>query len=165
MIQDATIIADTIQTGPGDAACCPGQKKRRSFELQDGALTETGMQDRGRVSLDDLAGTWRLVAQGRNMPAPPGIDITLEFKRTRIGGSSGCNRYMGLVAAGDIPGEIALAGPLGGTRMACPDPAGRVESEYLGKLGQLQRFSFLAGQLVISWRGDDGGGILVYERQ
>ncbi len=161
-IVDATIVVDTLEVGPGDGYCCPGQKYRRSFALRDGALTETATLDQGRIGIDDLAGEWRLLEAARNVPVPEGVTVTLEFRGSRIGGSSGCNRYMGLVKQGQGPTDISLAGPLGGTRMACPGPADDIEFDYLGKLQQLTSYSWLAGNLVLSWGSGAAGGILIF---
>ena len=156
------IVLDTVEAGPGDAACCPGQKKRRRFTLRNDRLEEVQTELTGRLSIDDLAGTWQLksgVAAAR-LPAA----ITLRFDGARITGSSGCNRYMGLVVPGETPGDLRMSGPLAGTMMACAPPADGIERDFLSKLQVMQRYSFLAGSLVISWRTDDEQGILRFAR-
>ena len=64
--------------------------------------------------------------------------------------------------AGDAPGELEI-GPLGGTRMMCPDEAMRVEDRYLRDLGGVVRFGFLAGRLALGWRAGDATGTLLFE--
>ena len=159
-----TIVVDTLEAGPGDAMCCAGQKLRRSFALRDGDFREIERVDEGRISTADLAGDWQLVSMNRGEPLPVGIAITLTFDGNRIGGSSGCNRYMGLIAPGEPPRGIKTAGALAGTMMACQPPVDSIEREYLGKLEKLYQFGFLAGQLVISWGDDEQRGLLTYRR-
>ncbi len=48
---DGQLVLEVIQAGPDDAACCPGQKVRRTFVLQESGLTETASEDLGRVSI------------------------------------------------------------------------------------------------------------------
>jgi hypothetical protein len=47
---DGQLVLEVIQAGPDDAACCPGQKVRRTFVLQESGLTETASEDLGRVT-------------------------------------------------------------------------------------------------------------------
>ena len=162
-IDSGQIVLDVIQAGPGDAACCPGQRFRRTFVLENSALKEISTKDRGRQTLADLSGTrWTLEHFGEDEALPAGIEVTLDFDQDRISGSSGCNRYMGGVVAGAQPGEVSLSGPLGATRMACPPPAGDVEQRYLAALEQLTQYSFLAGKLVLSWRDGQRLGTLTF---
>ena len=79
-ILNGRIIVDAIQAGPDDAACCPGQKIRRSFTLEDGALNEQETEDLGRQSIIDLAGVeWVLQRFNRDEEVPDEIEITRVF--------------------------------------------------------------------------------------
>jgi heat shock protein HslJ len=53
-----------------------------------------------------------------------------------------------------LPGELAVS-QAGGTRMACPGEIMDLERSYLEALGNVSRFSFLAGKLVLVWQKDD----------
>ena len=116
------------------------------------------------MSIDDLQGEWRLIELTAGKPVSDAITVNIRFDRTRISGSSGCNRYMGLAMPGKAPGEIRLSGPLGLTMMACPPPTDEIERDYLSKLQNLQRFSVLGGRLILSWGNEKEQGILVFEK-
>jgi heat shock protein HslJ len=162
-IQDGILVVDVVQGGPDDAACCPGQKVRRRFVLQDQDLVEQESEDQGRQSIADLANIeWRLVSFGRDEALPDDINITLMFTGDRISGSSGCNRYMGSVTESLPAGTMSISGPLGSTRMACPPPASDFEIPYLTSLAAITQYSFLGGRLALNWRLENEMGTLIY---
>jgi hypothetical protein len=180
-IEDDRIIIDVVQTGLEDARCCPGQKVRREFALEGDGLTEAPVEDMGRLSIADLAGVeWRLTRFDRDAPVPNGIEVTLFFdedsdsngdddrndnrndNRNRINGGSGCNRYSGSVSQGRLPGELTTDMPMISTMMACPPPADEVERRYLDALQHVTQFSFVAGQLALTWRKDDQIGTMIF---
>jgi len=163
-IQDGRIMFDVVQAGPGDAACCPGQKMRRTFVLEGGSMIETSTEDQGRMTLADLAGEWRLVKFGAEEMLPADVQITVQFDDGRIAGSAACNRYTGSVREGDMPGQLSLSGPLAMTRMMCPPPLMDWEQRYAAALEGLSQYSFVAGRLVLSWRTEDDGGSLFFVR-
>ena len=88
--------------------------------------------------LSTLSGpTWRLVsiesADGRtkepSLSAVPTITFTEDENddgRRRFYGHGGCNRYFGGYVAGE-DGSFSVPGPIGATRMACPDPMMGIE--------------------------------------
>jgi hypothetical protein len=49
-VVDGQVILEVIEAGPEDAACCPRQKVRRTFQLQASGLTEIATEDLGRVT-------------------------------------------------------------------------------------------------------------------
>jgi heat shock protein HslJ len=53
--------------------------------------------------------------------------------RRRFNGFGGCNRFFGAYVAG-ADGGLAIPSPIGATRMACPEPIGKVESALLAAL-------------------------------
>ncbi len=162
-IQDGILVVDVVQGGPDDAACCPGQKVRRRFILQDQELVEQESEDQGRQSIADLANIeWRLVSFGRDEAMLNDINISLMFTGDRISGSSGCNRYNGSITEAGPPGAISINGPLAGTRMACAPPVNEMETRYLSALAGLSQYSFLGGRLALSWRRDDDLGVLIF---
>jgi len=163
-IEDGRIAFDVVQAGPGDAACCPGQKMRRTFVLEGETMTETTTDDQGRMTLADLAGEWRLLQFGAEEAVPPEVQITVQFENGTIAGSAACNRYTGSVQEGDMPGQITLSGPLALTRKMCPPPLMDWEQRYMAALEGLEQYSFLAGKLVLSWRQEDAAGSLIFVR-
>lgn len=164
VIEDGHVVVDVVQAGPDDAACCPGQKMRRTFALEGETMKETSTEDEGRLSLVDLAGEWKLVRFDNDEVMPEGVEITLQFQDTTIAGKAACNRYSGSVAPGDSPGSLSLAGPMAMTRMMCPPPLMDWEQRYAAALEGLAQFTFVAGKLVLSWRADDESGTLVFAR-
>jgi len=119
--------------------------------------TDSGETDDGTHS-GDLAGrTWRLLALTGHESLPADIEITAVFEDESVAGSSGCNRYN---AAFDVTGPGLEVGPIMGTRMACPEPAASLETDYLGVLGDAELFLIENGQLTIR---DRSGAVLTYE--
>jgi heat shock protein HslJ len=152
-IDDGIIVVDVVQAGSDDPACCPGQKVRRSFALEDGALNELASKNLGRQSIADLGGIdWVLQRFDRDEPVPEEIEITIVFDGDRIGGGSGCNRYSGSVTEGTPPGTLTVKMPMASTMMACPPPADELERRYLTLLQGVRQYSFSAGKLTLSWQ-------------
>jgi heat shock protein HslJ len=161
-IADGRIELDVIQQGPGDAACCPSQKARRTWALDDAGLTEVASEITGTLSIEDLLGPeWVLTHFDWDEPVPAEPEVTLILEEGRVAGSGGCNRYFTAAVAGEMPGSLAL-GPVGSTMMACPEEIMALESRYLKALESVVNFSFLAGRLVLSYRGDDTMGTLQF---
>jgi putative lipoprotein len=86
-----------------------------------------------RTTEPGLAGTgWRIVeVAGR--PADPGA--TIAFEKTRISGSTGCNRFFASLTVTDA--AIAV-GPIATTKMFCGPRAG-IERDTLAALAQVAR--------------------------
>ena len=162
-IEDGLVIIDTVQSGPDDAACCPGQKFQRMFVLSGHTLNEVSSEDQGRQSIKDLAGVeWVLTEFNRGEALPDGTEITLRFDGDRITGKSACNRYTGSVTEGETPGALTVNGPLAGTRMACPPPADEMERRYLNSLQSIIQFSFVTGNLELTWRKENQLGAMIF---
>ncbi len=160
-IRDATVRGDrlsvrVVQSGPGDAACCPSRLAIRHWRYADGSLVEEEAEIEGTLSLEVLEGPeWVLIGFGSAEPVPLEQPITLIVEGSRVGGFSGCNRYMGSAEPGQGPGAIEF-GPLAGTMMACPEPGMEIERRYLSALQACESFGFRAGRLVIQGTGDEG---------
>jgi heat shock protein HslJ len=161
-IVEGRVVLDTVQAGPGDAACCPGQKIRRTFALADDAMTEYSTEDQGRLSLADVGGAWVLTHFAYDEKVPDGIEITLQVEGDRIAGTAACNRYSGALREGDTPGDLALTGPLAVTRMMCPPPLMESEQRYLQALQGLVQYSFMAGKLALTWRDGEATSMLLF---
>jgi heat shock protein HslJ len=162
-INDGRITVNVVQAGPEDAACCPGQKFKRTFTLADDELNEVSSEDQGRQSIADLAGIeWTLTSFNRDDALPENIEVTLVFDGNRIAGKSACNRYSGSVTEGGMPGALTVNMPMIGTMMACPPPADEIERRYLATLHDVTQYSFLAGNLALSWRKDEQLGTIIF---
>jgi len=160
------IVVNTVQAGPDDAACCPGQKFKRTFILAQDSLSEVSSKDQGRQSLADLAGVeWLLTRFDSNDALPEGIEVTLSFNTDRIAGKSACNRYNGSVSTGKIPGSLTVNMSMAATMMACPPLADEIERRYLNTLQAVTQYSFLVGKLALTWRKDDQFRTMIFAPQ
>lgn len=156
------IELDVVQGGPNDAACCPTQKATRAWSLQPDGLLELPPQVTGTLSIADLAGAeWRLTHFSWDEPAPAEPEITLVVEGDQLSGSSGCNRYFGRIEEPST-GELSL-GPLGSTRMACPEEEMNLETRYLEALANTEGYSFLAGRLALTYRVEEGFETLLFD--
>ena len=166
-VEGVRIVADLVQAGPHDGACCPGDIVTRTWRLQDDQLREEPLNhELERLSANILTGSkWVLSRWGFNEPVEKGITITLEYSDGKFAGRSACNRYFaGVSAVGDIAGGINVA-RIGGTRMACAeDRLARADDRYFKALQLANRISFMAGELVLRWgEGSEFGSL--YFRQ
>lgn len=89
----------------------------------------------------------------------PDTDIDIRFgEDNQVTGSAGCNRYFG---GYEVKGkELSIPGPLGTTRMACPDPIMDQEGKYLQALQKVAQFEIDQKRLKLFY--DDGQGVLNY---
>ena len=159
---------DVVQAGPEDAACCPGEMVTLAWALEGDALNpvESGVEPT-RLSVAALAGPeWVLRRFDRNDPAPEEPEITVLFEENRIAGGSGCNRYMGTVSEGEMPGDLAV-GLLASTMMACPPGVMELEDRYRQQLEKVVKYSFLNRQLILTFENEDGnvGALFFTPRQ
>lgn len=156
------IILDLLQAGPGNALCCPTQKARKSWKLEQEGLTPQAAEVTGTFSLADLDGsTWKLVEIGRGEPAPPQPEISLRFEGDKVVGNAGCNRYFGGITEGETAGSIVFSA-MGATRMACREETMRLESRYLGALAETSHLRFSGGRLVLSGGTESVSSRLVF---
>jgi putative lipoprotein len=86
----------------------------------------------------------------------------IHFETDKVRGFSGCNRFTAPVKE-TKPGEIDI-GPAAGTKMACPPPQMELEQRFLAQLDAVSRYSYLAGQLALSWQDGDQAGVLVFRK-
>ena len=162
-IAEGALTIETVEAGPGDSACCPGQMKRRVFALEDSTLAERSNEDLGRLRMAALEGvTWRLERWSPEELVAEDLEIDLVFDGERIAGRSGCNRYQGGVTAGELPGDFEVTTPLAATRMACPPPLEEVEGRYLEAVKSAFRFRFAAGRRAIDWSREEEWGSLMF---
>ena len=72
---------------------------------------------------------------------------TLEFPEAgKVSGRGSCNRFFGTA---DVEGSRIHLGPLGTTRMACPEAVMDQERRYLEQLQQAERFAVEGGVLRV----------------
>ena len=162
-IEHERIVLDLLEPGPHDAACCPTEKARRSWLLEGRRLREVDAQTLGPISVLDLVGREWVLRGFDGDSAPPTPEVTLTFETERISGHAGCNRYFAaLVPAGDRPTDLSF-GPIGATRMACPEPALSLERRYLDALGAVDGFGFTPGRLLLRWVRGETRGVLSLE--
>lgn len=153
-IVEGKIVLDLVEAGERDAACCPTQMARRSYELEGEELRKVSSEALGTLSLRTLEGTeWQLV--WLDDQAPQVIRLpTLTVAEGRLSGFGGCNNYNGTIKE-RVPGEIEVS-PLASTRMACPSGEMDVEQKFLKLLEQVDRYTFVGGRLALSGeQGDD----------
>ena len=148
-LERGRILMDVVEAGPDDAACCPTQVARKTFALEGGALKQTSSEVRGVLALSMLAANeWQLVEMdGQALPA--GVEAPIvHFENGSVRGFAGCNRFTAPVGESK-PGEIDI-GPAAGTKKACPEPQMQIEQRFLGQLDAVSRYTYQAGQLVLS---------------
>jgi len=80
-----------------------------------------------------IVGTWTLIGMdktGTSITLSPGVMTTAIFTADgKVSGNAGCNQYSGGYV---LTGASAIGiSPLATTKMFCPDPAGRQETNYL----------------------------------
>jgi heat shock protein HslJ len=166
-IKDGNIELDVIQQGPDEPACCPSRKVTRTWSLAGKDLQEGRAVATGKLSLADLEGVeWVLSRIRFDEALSAGQELTLRIDGERISGRSACNRYFaGITESADMAGDISI-GPIGSTRMACPEPAMALERRYFAALEGTHNFSFLGGKLVLNWtQGDQMDAMLFMSRE
>ncbi len=81
------------------------------------------------------------------------VQATLTFPETgKVEGNGSCNRFFGTA---EIHGDAIKLGPLGSTRMACPEAVMNQESKYLEALQGAERFEWKDPYLLIYCKGFD----------
>ena len=99
------------------------------------------------VQSAELAGSeWRPEwADGATSPS--GTEVLVRFAaKGRVTGNGGCNRFFGSYK---VTGDVLEVGPLGATRMACPDPIMEHETALLKGLEAAKRFKRNGAKLTL----------------
>jgi heat shock protein HslJ/uncharacterized membrane protein len=144
-------MSDTVHPYSVNVSLPDGRHYAGCCRVPDGPAASASLED----------STWRLSRLlGRALPAVQERNaMTVSFKGGRVHGFSGCNQFMGSYA---LEGGRLVLGRLGGTMMACPEPAMSLESHFL---------KALSGAFDVAVAGDtltltpaDGGEALQFER-
>ena len=112
--------------------------------------------------VEDLIGT-RWVAEdidGDEVVDQPQSTISFD-EATRVTGNAGCNRFFGSAQLGAQTLEL---GPLGSTRMACPDAIMDQEYRFLKALEASRRYRLDAGTNRLSLSDAQGNIVLRFSR-
>jgi heat shock protein HslJ len=152
---------DVIEPGPNDAACCPTQVARKTFGFDGGTFKQLSSQVRGMLALSMLsANEWTLVEMD-GQPLPKDIDPPLiHVEGQKLRGFAGCNRFTAPVTESK-PGEIDI-GAAAAEKKACPPPQMNLEQKFLAQLDAVTRYSYVAGQLALTWQdGEQPGRLLL----
>ena len=162
-LERGKVLMDVIEVGPNDAACCATQVARKTFGFEGGAFKQLSSEVRGVLALSMLgANEWTLVEMD-GQPLPAGVDAPLiHFENNTVRGFAGCNRFNATVKE-TKPGEIEV-GPGAVTKMACPEPQMALEDAFLKQLDAANRYTYLAGQLALSWQDGDRYGTLLFRK-
>jgi heat shock protein HslJ len=79
------------------------------------------------------------------------VQVTITFPEAgKVAGNGSCNRFFG---AAEIHGDAIKLGPLGSTRMACPEAVMNQETKYLEALQAAERFEWKDPYLLIYCKG------------
>jgi len=151
---------EMVIAGPQEAACCPTLKVHNTYHYDGQKLQQLAAKEQGHLSVQDLAGNWSLTRLAWNEPLPAEVKVDIEFNDNQFAGLAGCNRYFGAIK-GKAPRELAF-GPIGATRRMCPEPFMQVEDHYLPALQNVKQFSFIFGQLALSYQDDKGWHTLLF---
>ena len=88
--------------------------------------------------------------------SPSGTEVLVRFEAEgRVTGNGGCNRFFGSYK---VTGDALEFGPLGATRMACPDPIMDHETALFKVLEAAKRFKRNGAKLTLF---DAGGAELM----
>ena len=103
-----------------------------------------------------LEGPWTVTAvnngSGGVESLPAGVGAAMSFFADgHIEGFGGCNNFSGTYT---VKGDALTVGPLMGTMMACPDPAGTFETQFMTALQNSTKWSVSGGGLDL--RDDNG---------
>ena len=98
------------------------------------------------ATVDLLEGSsWRLLYV-RKSTVPDGVTITAEFAEGKVTGRAGCNRYF---ADYQYTEGTLTVGPVGASKMMCPDEVMVWETEFLTSLHAAVSYHFEGDQLRI----------------
>ena len=162
-LERGKVVMDVIEAGPHDPACCPTQVSRKTFGYDGGAFKQLSSEVRGVLALSMLAANeWTLI-EIDGQPLPPDIDPPLiHFATDKLRGFAGCNRFTASISESK-PGEIDIGTPAA-ERKACPPPQLELEQKFLARLDATKQYSYMSGQLALTWQDGDRSGTLRFRK-
>jgi len=162
-LERGKVVMDVIEAGPNDPACCPTQVSRKTFGYDGGAFKQLSSEVRGVLALSMLAANeWTLV-EIDGQPLPPDIDPPLiHFATDKLRGFAGCNRFTAAISESK-PGEIDIGAPAA-EKKACPPPQMELEQKFLAQLDAVKHYSYVSGQLALTWQDGDRVGTLRFRK-
>ena len=83
-------------------------------------------------------------------PVLPNTAVTLLFEDGRISGSANYNTFFADVTQ---EGSALSFGPIGSTRMACPEPIMQQENDFLAAMASVNHYVVAEGQLTLTYDG------------
>jgi heat shock protein HslJ len=162
-LERGKVIMDVIEPGPNDAACCPTQVARKTFGYDGGTFKQVSSEVRGMLAVSMLgANEWTLV-EIDGQPVAKDVDPPLiHVEAGKLRGFAGCNRFTASVTE-TKPGEIDI-GAAAAEKKACPPPQMELEQKFLAQLVAVNRYSYVAGQLALTWADGDKVGTLLFRK-
>ena len=162
-LERGKVIMDVIEPGPNDAACCPTQVSRKTFGYDGGTFKQVSSEVRGMLAISMLsANEWTLV-EIDGQPVAKEVDPPLvHFEGGKLRGFAGCNRFTASVTE-TKPGEIDI-GAAAAEKKACPPPQMELEQKFLTQLDAVNSYSYVAGQLALTWADGDRIGKLIFRK-
>jgi len=111
--------------------------------------TATSLETGPPSAADNLTGiTWRIVELSGIPVATPlhgeRPSILFDAAKRQATGYAGCNRFFG---GYDLDGNALTFGPMGATKMACPDLEEGLETEFFKVLHATRRWEIVGGSL------------------
>lgn len=162
-LERGKVIMDVIEPGPNDAACCPTQVARKTFGFEGDAFKQVSSEVRGMLALSMLsANEWTLVEMDGQPVSKDAEAPLIHFEGQKLRGFAGCNRFTASVAE-TTPGEIEI-GAAAAEQKACPPPQMELEQKFLTQLDAVNRYSYVAGQLALTWVDGERVGTLLFRK-
>ncbi len=144
-------MSDTVHPYSVNVSLPDGRHFAGCCRVPDGPAAAANLQD----------STWRLTRlPGFTLPAVQERNaVTVSFEGGRVHGFSGCNQFIGSYA---LEGGRLVLGKLGGTMMACAEPAMSLEGRFLEAFGGSLDVAVVGSTLTLMPAG--GGEALQFER-
>jgi heat shock protein HslJ len=86
----------------------------------------------------------------------------IHFEGNSVRGFAGCNRFTAPIKE-TKPGVVDV-GAAAATRKACPPPQTDLEARFLKQLDAVTSYSYVAGQLALTWQDGDAFGTLLFRK-